>query len=457
MKTPRRRPNTGDPVFDQMLAGAWENPETGMPSDPIPFDDIRILDTTDGGGADLVGPLGLGRRLAVVSDPRTHEALGDRVRSELRALGTIDDVVIEADEATMDMVRLVQEKTRHAEAVVVVGSGTLQDLVKYATFLDRRRFATFATAASMNGYTSITASITDGGMKHSWKAHAPAAVFMDVEVAAKAPAFLARAGIGDCLCRSTAQVDWRLSAALFGTPYFEVPFILQKEDEPLLLEKAAGLASGDREAIRLLYRVLTWTGLGTCFTGTSHHGSMSEHMVSHWIDMFAGDAHPGTLHGHQVGYAAISMSRLQHRILMRDRPPRAGATVVDDKAMIRRYGERLAPGFIGEFRAKALDEAEAARVNAVMARDWDAFRAPLLDVMLPTQTLIDALGACGGFTSARESGLDDDVYRGALLYAREIRNRFSILDLAGDAGEIASFVADETPSVRTIKPAGRAH
>ncbi len=455
--TARREPDTGDPVLDAMLAGRWTNPETGRIADRIPFDDIRMLDTTDGGEADLVGPLGLGRRLAVVSDPRTHDAMGERVRSGLRALGAIDDVVIDAEEATMDFVRLVQEKTRHADAVIAVGSGTLQDLVKYATFLDGRRFATFATAASMNGYTSVTASITDGGMKNSWKAHTPAGVFMDIDVAAKAPPFLARAGIGDCLCRSTAQVDWRLSSALFGTPYFEVPFLLQKEDEPLLLKKAVGLATGDHEAIRLLYRVLTWTGLGTCFTGTSHHGSMSEHMISHWIDMFAGDRHPGTLHGHQVGYAAISMSRLQHAMLTRDAPPRVGKTHIDEEAMIRRYGKGLALGFTGEFRAKALGDTDVARVNAIMARDWDAFRMPLLEVMLPTQRLIDALDACGGYTTAQSSGLDDAVYRDALLHAREIRNRFSILDLAADTGELAPFAADETPSLRAGRTTGRVH
>jgi glycerol-1-phosphate dehydrogenase [NAD(P)+] len=452
-----RNRDTGDPVIDQMIAGTWENPETEKRAEAIPFEDIRILDTTDGGAEDLVGPLDLGRRLAVVSDPRTHEALGARVRTELKPRGTIDDVVIDAEEATMEMVRLVREKTRHAEAVIAVGSGTLQDLVKYATFLDGRRFATFATAASMNGYTSVTASITEGGMKHSWKAHTPAAVFMDVDVAAKAPPFLARAGIGDCLCRSTAQVDWRLSAALFGTPYFEVPFLLQKDDEALLLEKASGVGSGDRGAIRILYRLLTWAGLGTCFTGTSHHGSMSEHMISHWIDMFAGSAHPGTLHGHQVGYAAISISRLQNLILTRETPPYVRETRVDAIAMKRRYGAALGASFEKEFRGKALDAADARRVNAAMEKDWDRLRGQLQEVMLPTETLVTALDASGGYSTAEMSGLPRGIYRDAILRAREIRNRFCVLDLADDAGELEAFADMEAGTKARPTAAGRAH
>jgi glycerol-1-phosphate dehydrogenase [NAD(P)+] len=444
---------TGDPTLDAMLAGEWINPETGRRAEPIPFRDIGIMATTDGAEADLIGPLGLGRSLAVVSDPRTHDALGARVAQALRSIAAIDEVIVDFDVATMDAVRAVQDKTRHADSVVAVGSGTLQDLVKHATFLDGRRFVTFATAASMNGYTSITASISEGGFKQSLKSHTPEALYMDVGVAASAPAFLARAGIGDCLCRSTAQVDWRLSNALFGTPYFETPFLIQRDDEARLLRLAGGLDKGDREAIEVLYRSLTWTGLGTCFTGTSHHGSMSEHLVSHWIDMFAGDDHPGTLHGHQVGYAAISMSRLQNAIFRADTPPVIQPTVLDEAYMIERYGDEIGRFCVGEARAKALDESEARRVNDRLS-DWDGFRAPLLEVMLPTETLVDALAACGGYTTAAQSGLPPALYGEALRHARDIRNRFSVLDIAADAGLLDGFADAETTLAGMTPPRG---
>jgi glycerol-1-phosphate dehydrogenase [NAD(P)+] len=437
------RPDTGDPVLDAMIAGRWRNPETGEVAAPIPFDDIRILGTTDGAEADLIGPLALGRRLAVVSDPRTHDAMGARVARALRAIATVDDVVVDFPEATDAAAAEVGERTRGADALIAVGSGTLQDLVKFATFRDGRPFATFATAASMNGYTSVTASITSAeGFKQSLRAHTPRGLFMDVGVASAAPAFLARSGLGDCLCRSTAQVDWRMSRDLLGTPYFELPFLIQTEDESALLAQAAGVGAGDPGAIRTLYRLLTWTGLGTCFTGTSHHGSMSEHLLSHWIDMFAGAAHPGTLHGHQVGYAAVAMSRLQHIVLMADDPPRLAPTRIDEAGMRARYGAALGAFCAGEMRGKAIDAAGARALNARMA-DWAAFRAPLRDVMLPTRVLEDALRAAGGFVTAQESGLPGPVWREAILHAREVRNRFTILDVAGDAGILEDFAAAE--------------
>ena len=77
---------------------------------------------------------------------------------------------------------MVQEKTRHADAIVAVGSGALSDTCKYATFKDGRKYATFGTAASMNGYAASTASVTlNNGYKTSLPAHAPRGIFLDLQ------------------------------------------------------------------------------------------------------------------------------------------------------------------------------------------------------------------------------------------------------------------------------------
>jgi glycerol-1-phosphate dehydrogenase [NAD(P)+] len=147
-------------LIRDVIAGEWRDPETGKAA-LMPFETIRLEEDLDGGAADVVAPLKLGKRLAVVSDVNTHEAMGRRVAKELKALGTIDEIVMpgntHCDEPT---IAEMQEKTRHADGVVVVGSGSLSDVVKYATFKDGRRYASFPTAASMNGYAAGTASVT---------------------------------------------------------------------------------------------------------------------------------------------------------------------------------------------------------------------------------------------------------------------------------------------------------
>ena len=183
-------------LIDDFVAGKWRDPETGQ-SAKVPFDTIKIMDTLDGGEADVLAPLKLGRRLAVVSDTNTVEAMGRRVAKHLKPLGTIEEIVLssdlECDEPTIAMVR---EKTRHADAIVAVGSGALSDTCKYATFKDGRRYAVFATAASMNGYAASTASVTlANGYKTSLPAHAPRGIFIDLKVSADAPAWLSAAGL----------------------------------------------------------------------------------------------------------------------------------------------------------------------------------------------------------------------------------------------------------------------
>ena len=90
----------------------------------------------------------------------------------------------------------------------------------------------FATAASMNGYTSSTASLTlDSGLKVSLPSHTPAGFFVDLKVSAAAPPYLAASGFADCLARSVAQTDWWMSHRLLGTAYFQEPYTIQAADE----------------------------------------------------------------------------------------------------------------------------------------------------------------------------------------------------------------------------------
>ena len=66
---------------------------------------------------------------------------------------------------------------------------------------------------------------------------------------------------------------------------------------------------------------------------------MAEHMISHYIDMFAGEEHPGTSHGEQVGVATLTMSRLQNQILNADRPPALRPTEIPKDELHQRFGD----------------------------------------------------------------------------------------------------------------------
>lgn len=432
-------------LIDEVIAGRWTDPDTGRPAS-VPFDSIVIADSLAGAEADLVhrclgdGPDG--KRIAVVSDPATREAQGAAVA---RALGSSAfEVVLDHPHADEEQVEHLRERTRGADALVAVGSGTINDLCKYVTATDDRVYCVFGTAPSMNGYTSTTASITlRSGLKTTQRAHAARGVFIDLQVNAGAPQYLIASGFGDSICRSTAQIDWYFSHRLLGTPYLEAPFALQMEDEREMFERSAAIGSRDPKAIGYLHRILTLCGLGLSIAGMSHPGSMGEHQISHWLDSFAGDGHPGTVHGQQVGLTSITMARLQQAILADPRPPRIRPTVVDEEGIRRRYPAAAVDMCLAASKAKAMDEAACDIFNDRLEQAWPALRERLSAMAIPAEALTRHLRNAGGGTTAAELGFDAALYRKAVLYAREIRDRYSFLDLAADMGILEDFVAQE--------------
>lgn len=429
-------------LIDEIIDGRWRHPETGLPAE-VPYERVVIAESLDGAEADLVGAMNLGSHVALVADEATFAALGARVRDAMRASAPAV-VILDAPHADMAAVAALRERLAGFSGAVAVGSGTVNDLVKYVVAEDGRPYCVFGTAASMNGYTSSTASITlESGLKVSLPSVAPRGFFVDLGVSAAAPRRLAAAGFGDCLARSVAQIDWWMSHRLLGTMYQEVPYTIQAADEAALNARAGGIAGGDVEAIGYLYRVLTLCGLGIAFTGVSNHGSMGEHQISHYIDCFAGARHPGTLHGQQVGVASLTMARLQHRLLASDTPPTLRPTRIDEAGMVRRMGPEIAAQCLAEYRRKALDAAGAARLNAALAAIWPALRRECLAFAIAPAEMERLLREAGGATTAAELGVPVEFYREAILHCREMRNRLSMLDLADDAGLLADFAAGE--------------
>ena len=91
-----------------------------------------------------------------------------------------------------------------------------------------------------------------------------------------------RSGLGDSLCRPTAQADWLLSHLLFDLPYREMPFALLAGGRgPICSPTPAALMAGDLAAMERLVRTLLLSGFGTAICGNSQPASQGEHLISH--------------------------------------------------------------------------------------------------------------------------------------------------------------------------------
>ncbi len=423
--------------IDDIYLGRWVHPTTGKRAPRAPVERIEIAESLDGAESDLVRAAGIQGRIALVSDPDSWDALGSRVCKALLAdgLDLRETILPRGLHASLRAASELASLVSDAETLVAVGSGTVNDLAKHVTAQDGRNYAVFGSAPSMDGYASQTVSMRlDNGLKASLRAHAPKGVFLDLSVLAAAPAYMAAAGFGDCICTSVARTDWWMSHRLLGTRFFEEPYGILAIDSESLMLHAAGIRQRNLSSIGYLARSLVLSGLGVHFTGVSNHGSMGEHQISHYIDCFAGPRHPGTLHGQQVGVASLTMGRIQQHLLESDTPPVLKPTRIDRACMAKRMGADIAAHCEAEYKEKALDEEGAERMNNRLAEIWPSLRAECSRWMDPVASMHQRLGAAGAPTTAAELGLPPEFYREAVRHGHEMRHRYSFADLACDAG-----------------------
>ncbi len=271
-------------VLEMILNGAFADPDGG-PALGVPTRVVEIAETLEGREAELVERLDLGGRLALVSDANTHTALGARVARALASRVAVTEIHLpgrpHADDASVEAIR---RASSDCDALIAVGAGTINDLCKYAAARDGKDYAVFGTAPSMNGYTSVNAAITEHGHKKSLAARAAAGVFLDLDVLSKAPPRMIRSGLGDSLCRPTAQADWLLAHLLLDQPYREAPFALLADDEADLFANSEALLRGDLDAMRALARTLVLSGFGMTLCGGSYPASQGEHLIGHYAD-----------------------------------------------------------------------------------------------------------------------------------------------------------------------------
>lgn len=80
-------------------------------------------------------------------------------------------------------------------------------------------------------------------------------------------------------------------------------------------------------------------------------------------------------------------------------------------------------------------------MNQRLAESWPRIAQQIAEVSLPAASLQETVKKIAGPTTAEDLGLPSETYRDAVLHAREIRDRYTFLDLAADSGALESFAA----------------
>tara|TARA_B100001123_G_C15327624_1_gene1030099 strand:+ start:2346 stop:3623 length:1278 start_codon:yes stop_codon:yes gene_type:complete len=419
-------------VIDRLVRGEYTDSASGNVLS-VPTRSVIIRDSLRGDEGDLVRSLDFGSTLAVVSDAATYDVMGKRVETALQSFCKIIPLRLDRppypDTDTVDQLR---NAGANADAWIAIGSGTINDLCKYASAQENKPYAVFGTAPSMNGFTSVNAAMSVNGLKRSLAAAAPAGVFLDLEVLAGAPKRMICAGLGDSLCRPTAQTDWLIAHYLLDQPYSDVPFNLLAEDEEGLFAESDALMRGDLVAMGRLARTLVLSGFGMTLSGGSYPASQGEHLISHYIEMMAKNQQM-IFHGEQIAVTTLTMARLHERLLGKV-PPKPKSTNISKDDVTHHFGPDLGSLCWPEISAKSFNPEQAEQLSSRIVDCWDIMCDRIDKARIPSEKLHRILQKAKAPLAPLDLGWSPDFYNTAVKHARLIRKRYTALDLAADSG-----------------------
>lgn len=400
-----------------------------------------------------------GHTAIIVADENTFAVAGEEVRRRLEEAGVeLADPYIFPGKPTLyaeyaNVEKLVGSLQSHAAIPVAIGSGTLNDIVKRASYECDRHYLCVGTAASMDGYTAFGASIEKDDKKQTLTCPAPKAVLGEVDVLVNAPARMTASGYADLLGKVTAGADWIISEAL-GVEEIP-PDVWSLVQDPLREWTAspAELADGDTGAMDRLTEGLIMSGLAIQSYQSSRPASGSEHQFSHlWEGEGLGRDHdPPLSHGFKVGVGSIAMSAFYERLLARDLGNIDVEAICSEWPSWDEMEQRVRAAYSGsKLEEAAVGESEAKYINADVLRErlrklreqWPGLRGQLEEQLMPADELRDMLRAAGCPVSPVDIGLGWDEFQATYVRARMLRKRYTALDLALETGMFDECVGE---------------
>lgn len=380
----------------------------------------------------------------LISDQNTFRAGGEDVVRALLDAGVVvqqHQFGAEPIEGTDSLGDEVAQLGEGMDAIVAVGAGTLCDLGKYAGDKLKRPVVFYATAASMNGYTSGITALKIRGLKRTLPCAPATGIFANPEHVATAPQRMTAAGVADFLSKCSSTTDWHASHLLQDAAFDPKAREFFEGVQERLIADAPRVGRGEPEAVALVLEALLLSGFSMVIAGSSAPASGGEHLISHYLDMKSSlYGTPHDLHGTQVGVATVYCLGLWEKILALeadaiDPDALCAAQPPDDEvsAWIQEdWGADVGAEVQQQWNSKKMDAAAFRTFLTRVRRELPRLQRELPQDLLPASVVAKAIHESGGPTASIELAAPAAEYRKALTRARYIRNRFTVLDLAQD-------------------------
>ena len=397
-----------------------------------------------------------GQPFIVVADENTYEVAGRFVHQQLSVeFPSVKPYIFPGKpvlHADFEHVLELESSLREHNAIpVAVGSGTINDLVKLASFRCGRAYMIVATAASMDGYTAFGAAITKDGYKQTMACPAPRAVLADTQILTKAPPEMTAAGYADLLGKVTAGADWLIADALGIEPLHPQAWALLQDSLREWTDHPAALRTGADDAFDKLMEGLIMSGLVIQLAQSSRPASGSEHLFSHLWEMEGlGQHRPTPLsHGFKVGVGSIACAALYEQVLQHDLSHLARKAIIASWPSKSAWEETVrqshtVPGLrdaaIKESLSKYVGHDQLDARLSQVETGWKTLHEKLTKQLLTAGEIRSRLIAVECPVHPDDIGLSLPAFKDTYHRARQIRRRYTVLDLAAETGILTECI-----------------
>lgn len=393
------------------------------------------------------------RKIILVMD-NTPMYVGDQeIKREIKAMledkhfnvktvvynhGDTADGSVHADWNTVDRLKnKLDEKT----IVVSIGSGTITDIAKHATYTYAQEadikipLVVLQTANTVTAYTSNIAVLLKDGVKRTFPSRYPDYVLSDIDIIKNAPFELTQAGFGDLTARYVSYADWYLGYKCKNlSKYTEVPKMLLDNMLDYLVKNASGLKKGNTKAYTVLTKALLNAGISMSVVGMSTPISGFEHVISHTLDMMRTIKNKKPmLHGAQVAIATLLAAYAYEELLTYKEPFLTSSVSFPDISDIEKtmksdfkkqgFSSKAIKEMLSDYHVKYDKWIDAKNTIHEFIKLWDLEKKKLQSLVKKGDEIKRALD---------DIGLDYTMPEGmefAFTHAHFIRKRFTSADL----------------------------
>ena len=406
--------------------------------------------------AEMFGSLFPGQKAIIVADENTWEVAGKDAQKSLDDSGIESfSPFIFASEgfyAEWQHVETLEKHLRGIDAVAIaVGSGVINDTVKYVSYLIGRRYMCVGTAASMDGFTAYGSSITKDGNKQTFDCPAPLGFILDSIVAAAAPKELAASGYADLIAKIPAGADWMIADVVGSEKIDQFAWDLVQSGLKESLSDPAAVFAGDVDKTQELADGLLMSGFAMQAIQSSRPASGTEHQYSHCWDMedlCFGGKHVS--HGFKVGIGTL-ISTAEIEFLLEkgldnidvDACVEAWKTWEEMEEEIRIVLEGK-PGHIAralvETKGKYVDGEGLRKQLETLKAAWPELCEKIRCQIIPFEQVRENLKLVGAPYEPEMIGVTRERFRKTVSYIPYMRSRFTNIDVIYRLGWMDEFM-----------------